>query len=166
MLEYSGILPQELSGFCFYRSTADDITDLLSSLEVTRTTRHPPYVVFLDIHSAFDTLLHILILPHFQHSGVSGKMTALLKTFLSGRIFRVNIRDIVSNPEMCTRESCKAACSVCCSSTLVWLPCRGAFRPCSSERQLIWLSMSMTWYNGQYRGNTEVFQCDRPFTMA
>lgn len=66
MLKTVGVYPDEMTGFRQHRSTADSISDLVTSLDDVRATRHPAYMVLLDIHCAFDALPHNSIFAAFS----------------------------------------------------------------------------------------------------
>lgn len=80
----SSILPEAMSCFRQQRCTEDSLADLVSSLEKACATRQTAHVVFIDIHLAFDTLPHEVIIDLWSYSAISS-------SFLRSRTMTVNV---------------------------------------------------------------------------
>ncbi|KAM7282844.1 hypothetical protein ISCGN_000073 [Ixodes scapularis] len=102
-LETVGALPDCYAGFRRGRCTADAIADLATTLEDGKARRRTTGVVFLDIASAFDGVLHSAIVDSLTRLGVRGRALRYVRAFLQGREARLRASGLYSAPRTLTR---------------------------------------------------------------
>ena len=54
-------------------------------------------VLFLDLQKAFDTVSHDILLQKLHHYGIRGNAFQLLKSYLSGRMQRTKVKNVLSD---------------------------------------------------------------------
>lgn len=91
----TGNLHQNIFGFTSVKGTTECIVELLSHIRDRKT-----HVVFLDIEKAFElansqAILHILV-----KKGVTGKMLAWIRDYLTERQARVTFQSHISTDHM------------------------------------------------------------------
>ncbi|XP_037577065.1 uncharacterized protein LOC119459328 [Dermacentor silvarum] len=91
-------LPEQQTGFCRHRCTADSIADVISTLEEARSNGEVALLILLDIQSAFDGLPHSVIENALDGLGVGGCLRQFVSSFLMGRTLRVRVGRTLSSP--------------------------------------------------------------------
>lgn len=91
-------LPDELSGICKRRGTADALGSLCSALEDANFNQKTMCIVFLDVSRAFDTLLHTTILNQLRLNVVHARIFAFIEYFLKDRFWSVTVCGVASTP--------------------------------------------------------------------
>ena len=88
-LAINNLLSDVQYGFRSSRSTADVLTVITHRLSEAMTGGNHSRVIALDISKAFDKVWHKGLLLKLSRYGISGKVLAVIKSFLSGRSLRV-----------------------------------------------------------------------------
>ncbi len=97
-LESKSLLSSSQYGFRRARSTAEPLA-FLESYITTAFARHDSVIaIFFDLEKAYDTTWRYHILQQLVSTGISGNMGVFLQSFLSSRIFRVEVASITSPP--------------------------------------------------------------------
>ncbi|KAG0440960.1 hypothetical protein HPB47_016100 [Ixodes persulcatus] len=97
-LEKHERLPKCMTGFRKGLSAQDSILDLTSDLEDNKYRQRNTVVVFLDVERAYDGVPLSSILGRLTEVGLTGKIQAFLRSFLTGRRIQVRDSGIVSTP--------------------------------------------------------------------
>ncbi|KAH7937258.1 hypothetical protein HPB49_009849 [Dermacentor silvarum] len=95
-------LPEQQTGFCRHRCTANSIADVISTLEEARSNGEVALLILLDIQSAFDGLPHSVIENALDGLGIVGCLRQFVSSFLTGRTLRVRVGRTLSSPRRVT----------------------------------------------------------------
>ena len=93
--ERVGILPEEQSGFRPNRSTADVMLVICRLQELARKKKIPPYVGFIDLTKAYDSVDRTLLWTVLARFGVQQNMTSVIRQFHDGMRTCVRLDDRV-----------------------------------------------------------------------
>ncbi|MEL7340328.1 MAG: reverse transcriptase family protein, partial [Bacteroidota bacterium] len=88
-LNRNNLLSDVQYGFRSARSTADVLTVITHRISEAMAMGNHSRVIALDISKAFDKVWHKGLLLKLSSYGISGKVLAVIKSFLSGRSLRV-----------------------------------------------------------------------------
>ncbi|KAM7312260.1 hypothetical protein ISCGN_009165 [Ixodes scapularis] len=104
-IELTSALPDRYAGFRRRRCTADAIADLATTFEDGKARRRTTGVVYLDIASAFERVLHgaIVDVDSLTRLGVRGRALRYVRAFLQGREARFRASGLYSAPRTLTR---------------------------------------------------------------
>ncbi|XP_077513326.1 uncharacterized protein LOC144124494 isoform X2 [Amblyomma americanum] len=97
IVDSSGTLPPQQSGFRHMRSTADCLSDVVATLEQARALGEAAFLVLLDIKSAFDCLPHWAILDALDALSIGGHLLQFLQAFLRDRYLCVRVGQTTSS---------------------------------------------------------------------
>ena len=98
--EKHGLMPETQAGFRAGRSTLDMVFVLRMAQEIVRAKDHPLFVVFVDLVTAYDSVVRDGLWRILRIKGVPENLVALLKTFyeqkkcarVCGRLFNGSVR--------------------------------------------------------------------------
>lgn len=96
--EENDILGSRQFGFRENVSTTDAIQVLVEGIIRSLDDNKKVLTVFLDLAKAFDTVDHHLLFERLDEVGIRGVALNLIKNYLSGRIQRVKMGDVLSKP--------------------------------------------------------------------
>ena len=82
--ERVGILPEEQSGFRPNHSTTDTVFMIRRLQEVTQKKRIPPYICFIDLTKAYNSVDRTLIWTVLARFGVPQNMISVIRQFHDG----------------------------------------------------------------------------------
>ena len=77
--------------------TEHAILDLKEFLMSKLDSKEVTAVLFLDLQKAFDTVSHEILLKKLHHYGIRGNAYHLMKSYLSGRMQRTKIKNVLSD---------------------------------------------------------------------
>ena len=95
-LEQGGHLSQSQCGFRRLHSTSDALIRLESSVCSAFAEKQHFVTVFFDMEKAYDTVWKYGIMKALHSFGLRGRLPLLLRTFLTGRLFRVRVGNSLS----------------------------------------------------------------------
>ena len=90
-------LPTHQSGFRQHDGTELQLARLVHQISAARDSGQSVLACFFDLSKAFDRVWHEGLLAKLLHYGVSGRVLAWLKTYLTGRRHRVQVQDCTSS---------------------------------------------------------------------
>ena len=86
-------MPKMHSAYCQFHSTETAVTKVFSDLLVAADSGQMSAVCLLDLTASFDTVDHDLLLLRLERQfGLRGIVLAWLRSYLSGRMFRVVVQ--------------------------------------------------------------------------
>ena len=91
------IITKKQFGFLKKHCTEHAILDLKEFLMSKLESKEVTAVLFLDLQKAFDTVSHDILLKKLHHYGVRGNAHKLLKSYLTGRMQRTKIKNVLSD---------------------------------------------------------------------
>ena len=98
-IESKLLLRPSQGGFRRRLCTIDQISSLEYSIRNSLANQKITVVVFIDLEKAFDSVWHIGLVNKIQNLGIKGRMLRWLKSYLSGRKFRVYWEGIYSSEQ-------------------------------------------------------------------
>ena len=104
-LTEQGLLSDHQHGFRPKRSCSSQLLEVLDTLTRELEGGNPVDVIYLDFQKAFDSVPHLRLLNKLQSYGISGKLLAWIKAFLTDRKQQVVL-------EGCYSEWTDVACGV------------------------------------------------------
>ena len=90
-------LPTHQSGFRQHDGTELQLARLVHQISAARDSGQSVLACFFDLSKAFDRVWHERLLAKLLHYGVSERVLAWLKTYLTGRRQRVQVQDCTSS---------------------------------------------------------------------
>lgn len=101
-LEHENILYKKQFGFRKNRNTEDAVFELTNNLIYNLNNNKKCLAVFLDLAKAFDTVCHKILFERLDSVGIRGKPLKLFEDYLSNRIQKVKLNNIISNGRFIT----------------------------------------------------------------
>ena len=86
-------------GFRTTHSTELAVTELIGRVFLNIDNKQVPFVVFMDLSKAFDTLDHKNLIDKLQHYGIRGILLMWFESYLSKRTQYVEIDNFKSSPQ-------------------------------------------------------------------
>ena len=108
--ERVGILPKEQSGFRPNRSTTDMMFVIRRLQELARKRRIPPYVCFIDLTKAYDSVDRTLLWTVLARFGVPYIMISVIRQFHDGMRACVRLDDRVCSRWFAVEQSLRQGC--------------------------------------------------------
>ncbi|KAK2922272.1 hypothetical protein Q8A73_001766 [Channa argus] len=96
-LSKNNLLDVKQSGFKRGHSTETALLTVVEYLRAAKATGQSSVLILLDLSSAFDTVNHQILLSTLSDLGISGSALVWLRSYLSGRTFKVSWRRHLSN---------------------------------------------------------------------
>ena len=88
-LEANNYLSQNQNGFRPSRSTADNLIQIIDSVQIAFQNDEITQALFLDLKAAFDTVHHSSLLIKIHKTGIRGRLATFIRNFLTNRSFSV-----------------------------------------------------------------------------
>ena len=95
--EKFNIITKKQFGFLKKHCTEHAILDLKEYIINNLDKKQVTAVLYLDLQKAFDTVSHDILLQKLYHYGVRGNAYSLLKSYLSNRMQRTKVKNILSD---------------------------------------------------------------------
>ena len=97
-LERNKVITEHQNGFRRRRSTIDNLVTLETSIRDAFVGKKHLVFIFFDLEKAYDTTWKHGILLDLYKTGLRGRLPMFICDFLSGRYFKVRVRNIYSDP--------------------------------------------------------------------
>jgi hypothetical protein len=91
------IIPQQ-HGFFKKRSTVTNLADYTEKLQRVLDTKGQTDVVYTDFSKAFDKVDHLVLINKLRSLGIHGVMLEWFRSYITGRLQRVQIGEFLSRP--------------------------------------------------------------------
>ena len=95
--ERYNIITSKQFGFLKKHCTEHAILDLKEYIMQNIENKEVTAILFLDLQKAFDTVSHDILLQKLYHYGVRGNAYSLFKSYLSDRMQRTKVKNVLSD---------------------------------------------------------------------
>jgi hypothetical protein len=96
-LEMNNILVQEQFGFRMQHSTEQAAFSLINCILTTMNKKQVVGGIFCDLHKAFDSVQHKILLDKLKFYEIEGKFKTLIESYLTNRYQKVSLEKIDYN---------------------------------------------------------------------